>query len=493
MTKILMVTSSFEENTTPAYSDRERCLDHVDASSYPLGIPYLHSYMESKGHEVRSLFMNSFSWELCFNDVAKALEEFQPDIVGFQMLTQNRVSTYRLMEYLHEKYPRIRIVAGGVHASIMYEQLVKKYPYLTIVIGEGEITFAELVKALEEGRELTNVDGLAFSRGGQVVKTRQRPLIENLDMLPFPKHEIYFTRNRTHANILTSRGCPCRCSFCALDSISLGVNRTRSVRNVIEEIEELIRKYPNLKMVWMQDDTFFLNNERVIEFCDEVVKRGIKLEFVCSGRIKPFTGKMAKKLEEANFRKIMFGLESGVDSILIRAHKGITQKTVLETFEIISKTKIPEVSCFLIVGLPGETEKTVLETANFVRRLQRMKYVVYSDISVLMVYPGTEIYNLMKEKGQISDDLWLTDAITPFYEVEHSLDELLRYKKMLLDRIAFDRILTWDAIRVQWTMAPYGLSYMARFGWNRRRSVASKIASEMARKIPFLGKKHATS
>ncbi|MDO8339040.1 MAG: radical SAM protein [Candidatus Burarchaeum sp.] len=496
MSKILLVTSNFEENVEPMYADREKVMAMVDGSHYPLGLPYIHSYMESLGHEVRTLFLNSYGWELCFSEMTKALEEFRPDIVGFQMLTQNRVSTYKLMEHIHEKYPNIKIVAGGVHASIMYEQLVKKYPYLMVVIGEGEISFAELVKALEEESELANVDGIAFSREGRMVKTRHRPLIKDLDMLPFPKHELYFNDNRMFGCLLTSRGCPCKCSFCALDSISLGVNRTRSVKNVIEEIELMMKQFPQMKRIWIHDDTFFLNNKRVIEFCDEVIKRKIKMEFICSGRIKPFTEEMAKKLEEANFTKIMFGLESGVDSILVRAHKGITQQRVLDTFRILSKTKL-DVMCFLIVGLPGETEETIIETANFVKKLQKMRYIRYGDAAILRVYPGTEVYRIAKEKGQLTDDYWLGDGPTPHYLVENSEEELVRYEKLLLDRIAIDRILTWnvlkgdwqDALKAQWEMLPYGFAYLAEFTWKRKGPAASRLVSKVIRKIPVLGKK----
>ena len=486
MSKVLLITSSFEENTEPKHSDMESVLDMIDGSHYPLGLPYLHSYVESRGHEARGLFLNSYGWELCFEEVEKALMEFRPDIVGFQMLTQNRVSTYRLMEHIHERYPEMQIVAGGVHSTLMYEQLVKKYPYMIIVLGEGEITFAELIKTLNEKGELEGVDGIVFYKDGRVVTTKTRPLIQNLDILPFPKHELYFTRNRTMGALLTSRGCPSRCSFCALDSISRGVNRTRSVKNVMEEIEDMIKKFPQMKMIWIHDDTFFLNNDRVIELCDEIIKRKIKVEFVSSGRIKPFTEKMAKKLEEANFTKIMFGLESGVNEILVKAHKGVTQETTLDTFRIISKTKM-EVMCFLIVGLPGETEETILKTADFVKKLQRMKYIHYGDAAIIRLYPGTEVCRLAIESGQISEDIWLTDATTPLYEVEHSKEELVRYEKLLLDRIAVDRILTWDALKVQWEMLPYSMSYLAGLAWRHRHSLASKIASKIARRI-FLRK-----
>jgi radical SAM superfamily enzyme YgiQ (UPF0313 family) len=490
MVKLLLVTSSFEENTAPEYADREKSLERRDGLHYALGISYLHAYMESRGHDVRSLFLNSFGWDLCFEDVARALKEFQPEIVGFQMLTQNRVSSYKLMEYIHTNYPEMKIVAGGVHATVMYEQLVKKFPYLTVVLGEGELTLDELAGTLKNGGELEKVEGIAFNRNGEVVKTDMRPLIKDLDILPFPKHALHFDRNRNFGALLTSRGCPCRCSFCALDSISRGVNRTRSVKNVMEEIEYMIQAFPQMRLIWIHDDTFFLDNARVMELCDEIIKRKIKMEFVCSGRIKPFSEKMARKLEEANFTKILFGLESGVDDILIKAHKGITQKTVLETFEILARTKL-DVMCFLIVGLPGETEKTVLETAGFVKKLQRMKYVRYGDISTLMIYPGTEVCRIAKEKGQITDELWLTDAITPFYEVENSYAELERFKKLLLDNIAIDSIGSLDALKSQWEMVPYAAGYFAGLLWRRRRELPSKLVSKVARRVPMLNRKAA--
>ncbi|MFH1306933.1 MAG: radical SAM protein [Candidatus Micrarchaeota archaeon] len=473
MSKILLVCSSFEENTlSKNYSNKEWVQNEIDKSHYPIGISYLHSYIENQGHEVKTLFLNTYSYEICYDEVKKAVSEFKPDIVGLQILTQNRVSSYHLIEYLRKHHPEIHLVVGGIHATAMYKQLIEKFPYLVIVIGEGELTFSELIKTLESKTTLEDIDGIVFSRNGQLIQTKPRPLIHDLDTLPFPKHELFFTPNRTHSCVLTTRGCPFRCSFCALEHITKRMHRKRSVKNVIEEIEFLKNKFPQMKTVWLHDDTFFLDNQRVIEFCNEVIKRklNLELEFVASARIKPVCGEMVKKLEEANFVKVLFGLESGTDEILLRAHKNITQKDTIETFKLFAKTNI-EITAFLIVGLPGETQETIYNTANFIKKLQRINYLYYNDIGVLMVYPGTEVCRFAVEAGQITDDFWLTDEFVPFYEVEHSKEKLFEFKKILLDHISLGRINTWSGFQKQWSMLPH----IAKYLWGRRDKVAQKV------------------
>lgn len=133
--RVLLVTSSFEDLPwVPEGKTGEA------STSYPIGLAYLHSYLESKNIETRMLPLNRKSFEYCFNRVIKEIEEFSPTIIGFQMITSNRVSSYRLIEYIHENYPKIKLVIGGIHTTIMYKQLIEKYPFLIAVLGEGERT-----------------------------------------------------------------------------------------------------------------------------------------------------------------------------------------------------------------------------------------------------------------------------------------------------------------------------------------------------------------
>ena len=474
MSKILLLTSSFEENQLSDNYDNEEWIKQTnDRSHYPIGIAYLHSYMKQQGHDIKTLFLNTHSYKLCYKRVEDEIKNNKPDVLGLQILTQNRTSSFRIIEKTHETNPEIKIVIGGIHTTATYDLILKKYPYITAVIGEGELTFDELCKYFEWHKDLSEVQGIAYNKNGEVVTTPQRELIHDLDILPNPAHELFFNPERTQSCILTTRGCPFACSFCALESISKRQHRKRSVENVIKELEELKSNFPNMKKIWTHDDTFFLDNERVMRFCDEVIKRGLNtFEFVCSARVKPICEEMVDKLVQANFKHILFGLESGTDEILFRCHKNITQKDVERAFTLFSKTDI-EITTFLIVGLPGETDATNLNTANFIKKLQRIKYVFFRDIGILGIYPGTEIFRLSKEAGIIDDEYWMTDKRVPLYTVDYTEEKLYEMKDELLNHIAAERIVKPVGFVRQWMMIPSIINYVFKTG--KVQKVVNKI------------------
>ena len=441
--KVLLVTASFE--------DEQRSPEIQDNSHYPIGLGYLHSFIESKGHHVTTLFLNDYPSEQCTRVVIGNLEELGPDVVGFQILTGNRVVSFRLIEYVLRTYPDMKIIIGGIHATIMHEQILTKYPSITAILGEGEITFSEL---LDSGKPMEGIDGIAFNNNGKIVKTNDRALVENLDELPFPKHEIFFNEIRRSGCILTSRGCPFACTFCCLCSISQRRVRYRSVRNVVDEIEYMATNFKEMNSVWIHDDSFMLNNQRVIEFCDEIVARGIRKEFICSGRMKPVSWQMIKAMEKAGFKHVLFGLESGAEEILRTSGKAITKKDAINAFTLFSESSI-RTTAFLIVGLPGETPETVKETIELVQDLQKIKYTFFGEIGVLFIYPGTKVYEIAKTKEFIDDSYWLTDNNTPLYTVDHSIRTLNEYKETILNHIALDRIFTPAGYAAQKHMIPY--------------------------------------
>ena len=448
--RVLFISASFE--------DRWRSPVINQNSHYPLGLGYLHSYLEKMGHNVTTLFLNDYSYADCFAEVNDSLKKFSPEFVGFNILTNNRTASFRLIEHIHDNFPRIRILIGGIHTTLMYRQIIRKFPYVTAVIGEGEITTAELLDKLKKHLPLNRVKGIAYFSGGRIITTPPRDLIGNLDTLPFPKHEIFFSANRTIASMITSRGCPFSCSFCVLKNISQRIYRKRSVANVISEIEYLISEYPQLETVWLHDDQFFLINQRVIDFCNEIVRRGIKLRFICSGRFKPVSAEMVRALAKAGFVEVMLGLESGSPEILKKCRKMITHEDVINTLTLFKDSPIFVVA-FLIVGLYGENDATVRESYGFVRKMQKIKYLFFGDISILTVYPGTEIYDIAKKAGVIGDSYWLTDKPTPFFTVEHSETELIRYKNITLDHISLLRYPTLRGFAAQLPMTPYILKF----------------------------------
>jgi len=441
---ILLLSSSFEDETRSATV-------HPD-NHYPIGLGYIHSYLESKRHSVQTLFLNDYPFDQCLNIFEENIINFKPNIIGIQMLTNNRVSSFRIIEYLHDHHPSIRIIIGGIHASLMHEQILDKYPYLVAVLGEGELTFSELAESIGAGKNIDSIKGIAYCNDlGNIVRTPQRELIENLDVLPFPKHSAFFQNNRKVAGILTSRGCPFSCSFCCLDMVSRRKVRYRSVDNVIKEILYLKNSFPKLKTIWIHDDSFFLDNDRAISICDEIVKNKIKLKFICSGRMKPVSKKLVKSMERAGFTYVLLGLESGSAKILKNCHKGISPDDAINIFRLFKNSSI-ELATFLIVGLWGEDDNSISETIDLVRALQKIKYTFYGDIGVLYIYPGTEIYEIAKTAGIIDDNYWMSVNPVPFFTVEHGVDKLFEYKNTILNSVSFMRIFTKDGFKAQKAM-----------------------------------------
>lgn len=465
MNKILLITTSFD--------DTLRASDVQHNSHYPLGLGYLHSFLEQAGHRVETLFLNDYTYDDCFATTTNTLKSFTPDFIGFQVLTGNRVTTFKLIEHINQAYPQIKLIIGGIHTTVMYEQILRKYPYLIAVLGEGEETLAEIVN----DKEPALINGVAFNANGEIIRTKDRALIHDLDSLPFPKHDIFFTKGRTLASLLTSRGCPCSCSFCCLRSITQRKVRYRSPQNVVNEIEYLVNTYPDLKNIWMHDDSFFLNNQRVIEICDEIVKRNIRIGFICSGRMKPISLAMVKKLELAGFHHVLFGLESGAAEILKSSRKAISKEDAINAFTLFSKSSI-NVTAFLIVGLPGETPATVTETIELVQKLQKTKYTLYEDIGILSIFPGTEVYEIAKSKGFIDDNYWLTDQGACLYTAEHSREKLYEFKEMTLNHIALNRIFTREGFKAQKGMLPLVFTD-AYFRKNFRKLLAKKVKSAL--------------
>ena len=432
--KILLVSHSIEN---------ESRFKHSPNCPYSLGLAYLHSVLEHEGHSVKTLFQNNYNFETANYTLFSTINDFEPDIIGFQVFSMNRVSTFRAIEKLTELNPHLRIVLGGVHTSIMYEQIVQKYPNVIAVIGEGELTICELVRAIEDKIKLNGIKGIAYFDNGKVVTTEARSLIEDLDSLPMAKHDIYFENEpkRRMAHIITSRGCPFDCSFCCLKIISKRKLRKRSIASVIEELTYLKNKYPRLRHIQIHDDTFLIDNERVIEFCKKLVEKKLSLTFECSARVKPVSEEMFYWMQKAGFKKIMFGLETGSRKLLQAIHKNIVPDDVIELFNMLKKFNFT-ITTFLMCGFPGENDETIEDTIKLVNRTQDIYYNWIAGVGKLLVYPGTEVYEMMKAAGDIDDGFWLTDAPVPLYTVEHSLEELCQYEDRLMDSVSVERLFT---------------------------------------------------
>ncbi len=390
--------------------------------SYPLGLLYISRVLEKLGHEV--VVKNYFykRWNASKHEIVKFLKNYSPNIFGLSCTTMNRTSCFKLAKICRKILPRTKIIMGGVHASSLYEQILENFPIDVIVVGEGEKTVAELIPALEKKKSLKRIKGIAFKDKEKIIFTGHREAIKDLDELEFPRHKLceYAIRKNKTATMMTSRGCPYGCIFCSTSAYWGRKWRARSVKNVVDEMEYLIKTFPYIEKIFFEDDEFTIDNKRVIDICDEILKRGIKIKWECEARVDGLCEEMLIKMKRAGCTDLGLGIESGSQKILKTFKKGITPEQIKNAVRLVNKVGLGYY-VFLMVGCPGETWGSVKET---VRLLSKLKNLDVKSVGRLQIYPNTMVYQIAKDQGIINDSYWLTDKLIPLYTHEHSADEL---------------------------------------------------------------------
>lgn len=388
---------------------------------YPLGIIYLAKVLRDNKHEVvvRDYFYNQKKANLEFYNLVR---DFKPDIVGFSMLTMNRVSSYEMAKKARGIDKDIKIITGGPHASYMYRQLLEEFDFDIVSIGESEDTLVELAERIESDLPISDVKGIAFKDGNNIYLTDRRSFINDIDRLPIPCHTDF--KDKIHASkeayILTSRGCPIGCMYCSTSHFWGKLWRARSAENVVNEIEYLVRTFPSLENIMFHDDAFTMDKKRTVDICKKILERNIKIRWNCQTRVDSLNEEVASWMKKAGCRHVYLGAESGSQRIIDRIGKKISVKGIRETSRTLEKVGIPY-GIYLMVGNPGESEDSINET---IRLLNEVSPTNFNRPSILQIYPGTEIYAKAKEENFISDRYWLTNNKTPLYTRESTLEQL---------------------------------------------------------------------
>ena len=385
---------------------------------YNLGLGYLGAVLEQKGHEVKLFDFFCTPLRMVKKDFIKDFIKQKPDVVGFSIWTGNRVTSFRLIRILKKIRPDIKIVTGGVHCSTLYEQILNNYPVDVVCIGEGESVINQLVENISNKRKLEEIKSIAFIKNGGVVRTADAPPISNLDSLPFPKHESFLTPKSKIAYMSTSRGCVSRCVFCSASAYWRSW-RQRSVKNIIEEIMYIKKRFPNIKHIQFTDDAFTLDNKRVIDLCQKLIEKKIRITWNCVTRVYPISLEMLKYMKKAGCKQISFGVESGSEKILKLIKKNVTKEQTMKAFKLAKQAKL-KIYAFMIVGLPSESDETINETIGFLKKID----CAVPGASILEIHPNTEIYEIAKRNGFIDDSYWLTEKEVPFYTYELPIQKL---------------------------------------------------------------------
>jgi radical SAM superfamily enzyme YgiQ (UPF0313 family) len=311
------------------------------------------------------------------------------------------------------------------------------------VIGEGELTFLELVKVLENKKpqqvcaELRKVNGIIFKSGRSTITTEPRKFIDNLDDLPYPAVDLlslerYYGCNhkKPYMTMITSRGCPYQCSFCSKQPWGSSF-RKHSAERIVDEIEFYVKRL-GVKAIDFFDDTLTSDQNRITQIIDLVKKRKIKFEFGLLTRADLVSQKLLTGLKEIGCRIISFGVESGVPRILKILNKDISLAQVKDAFRWANKAGISTVGFFMI-GNPTETREEIKQTIKLAKELN----ADYIKANILIPYPGSKLYESMVKEGRLTEDFWrkvtLTgkSAPTPLVNGDISRRQLIRFRNYI--------------------------------------------------------------
>jgi anaerobic magnesium-protoporphyrin IX monomethyl ester cyclase len=366
----------------------------------PLGLGYLASALKLHGFDVELV-------DCTFQTKQRALSQIQQSdaqIVGFYSMFSMKKTTVEMARQIRK--PGVLLLAGGPLPTLDPDGFLDDFDL--VATGEGEETIVELASCVEKGLPISGVKGIGYRDAGKIRFTAPRDLIEDLDSVAFPAREIfdneaykrYYAKRfgYTTSPLITSRGCPFSCGFCSRPVFGSSFRR-RSPENIVDEVAQI--EGFGYERVWFADDCFTLNSGHLRRVCSLLVERGIDLGWECLSRVDTLNVEMALAMKRAGCIRVFFGIESGNDGVLAAMNKQITAAQARKAVYAAKQVGL-KVGAFFIVGYPGETDKTVLDTVRFASALP----LDYLSFTLPYPIPGTELYDMVKDRGGIEVDNW---------------------------------------------------------------------------------------
>jgi radical SAM superfamily enzyme YgiQ (UPF0313 family) len=412
---------------------------------YPtLALSTIASSARSQGHNVKILDLSMYQYS--YSDVESNVRQFKPDICGITALTPGINQLIDMSVLIKDISEDILIVGGGSHASSLPEETMLQSRLDAVVVGEGDLSFPEICN----GTKLEDINGLYYREGDDIKSTGMRPLIENLDELPFPAWDMYDTelyrknisrllcRKRPVAVIEFSRGCVYKCDFCA-SKMTLGLgHRRKSPQRCADEVKLLHSL--GFKEFAVADDIFTSNRKWAIDVCEAILTAGIKMPWTCLNgiRVESANQELFSVMKKAGCYFVSFGFESGNDEVLKEFGKGGGASTErgIEAVRLANKAGL-DTNGYFMVGLSCDTEQTMAQTIDFARNLE----LSMLKFSIATAFPGTRMFNTYRGKGLIYnwDDYHIYRSVSLFNHENLSFETVNKYMKL-----AFRRAITMN-------------------------------------------------
>ena len=384
----------------------------------PLGMLYIATYLRENGIDVSIIDEAPQGYSL--KGTVDWVKKENPNILGFSTCSSSGRKAALIAERVKKENPNIVTVFGNFYATFNAERVLKKYPFVDVIVrGEGEYTSLELVKCLEKKRDLKKVLGINFRKNGQIISTPDRPLIKDIDSLPFPDRELLDVEyHNTTAGIVvapkkfssfvSSRGCVFQCRFCGCRRLARNLWRSRSVENILGELHLLSSQ--GYKQFLFVDDNFTLNPKRAIKLCQRLKKERVDVEFFAEGRVDNCPQDMLQEMKRANCKMMYFGIENATQKVLNYYDKRTTPKQAEDAVKKARKAGIDVIVASFILGAPNETRKEIQNTLNFAQKIQ----LDIPQFNILATFPGTDIWEELKMQGVLDEEKhWETGVLVP--------------------------------------------------------------------------------
>lgn len=373
----------------------------------PLGVGYIAAFLRE--HEIDCSIIDT-TFDFSFSTFETILKKQTPDVVGFSTPTFFANNAFRLAQITRSLMKNCKIVFGGPHATVSPKETLMNDCVDYVVIGEGEQTMLELIQTIAAGKEISNVNGIGYKQDGDMHLTEARKFIEDMDSIPFPARDLLpmekylaeipaFPLPFPATSMMASRGCPGNCAYCQPTLRKLFGNRVRqrSVSNVLDEVEYLIKEY-KIKAIDFQDDTMARDRDWILNFSEGVQERGIDIKWRCQNRVDCLDKETAPAMRKAGCINMVFGVESGDQRILSKVlNKGIKVEDTERAFKLCQKFGISTRANFMI-GNPTEDKEALSRSIDLLKRIKPDIVLVHNTCP----FPGTRLWDRVIKDGTLN-------------------------------------------------------------------------------------------
>jgi len=422
---------------TGKYIREDRCQTPIEdfatiALRPPIDLLYIAASLEEQGLECR--IRDYPAEDRAWSDFEQDFRQFQPDLLLLSITTPSLKDDLKACRIAKELRPQCLTVAKGAHFFYSDRDTLARYPHLDAVIrGEYETTAGEIARA----NSFDPVPGITYRGNGVIQRNPDRPLLEDLDRLPYParhllKNELYIRPDtgEPQTTIITSRGCPYACVFCLSRQVAGSRLRQRSVGNVLGELRQCIEQH-GIRDFLFRSDTFTLNKDWVLELCEGIVREGLDIRWSCNSRVDTLDRERLEAMQRAGCWLIAFGVESGSDELLRRMKKGASVEQARQAIRLCREAGVKS-SVYLLVGLPWETEESFHRTSDLAVELDP------DYLEVFYVYPfqGTELYDIAVKEGLLEEGAFPVDSYSRPAMPTHdfTVEQLSHLRRKLLRR-----------------------------------------------------------